>query len=182
MSDTTQIWRVVSADGTVHEVEVYRELGGWFTDATGCHGLATPREAVMEHAVEQRWPVAEILAPGQSTRAEIAQENEVLRLDTERAWNALRHTARACTLPEADGTPARLPVAVGEILADLHTTLDRLRAVVEALPRCETCGQPATQENADDTDALRCDDHVPPAWEANDLPYAAEVRAWRGAR
>ena len=74
-----QTWHVVTVNGAMRPVVVCRDLGGWFTNATGCHGCATPHDAVMEHAREERWSVAEVLMPGQKPRAEIERENAVLR-------------------------------------------------------------------------------------------------------
>lgn len=87
MSDNAQVWRVVTDDGTVREVSVCRDLGGWRTSETWGRGLATPHAAVMEHAVEQRWPVTEILATGQSSYAELAAHTR----ETERALAAAEH-------------------------------------------------------------------------------------------
>ncbi len=82
-----QVWRVVVACnvGQPHthtrEVNVCRNHLGWFTSETTSLGLATSHAAVMEHVHEKRWPVVEIVAPGQPTRAEL--EAEVARLKQE---------------------------------------------------------------------------------------------------
>ena len=82
-----QVWRVVVACNEVQphthtrEVNVCRNHLGWFTSETTSLGLATSHAAVMEHVHEKRWPVVEIVAPGQPTRAEL--EAEVARLKQE---------------------------------------------------------------------------------------------------
>jgi hypothetical protein len=75
-----QVWRVVVACNEVQphthtrEVNVCRNHLGWFTSETTSLGLATSHAAVMEQVHEKRWPVVEIVAPGQPTRAELEAE------------------------------------------------------------------------------------------------------------
>lgn len=80
------VWRVVCEDGRTHEVAVTPQAEGspWRADYPPAGGSAvgrTPRGAVMVIVRLAQWKVAEILAPGQKTRAEM--EAEVARLRAE---------------------------------------------------------------------------------------------------
>lgn len=113
---SAQTWRIVLADGTVREVVV--RAGHSFTDGvvyfarlsptdTMVFG-ADPRGAVLRLAVARYLDVAEILAPGEPTRAELRAQVEAYAAQLApmtRAVDALRAAAVAAGHPAADGDP-----------------------------------------------------------------------------
>lgn len=138
-----QTWRVVVACDEVQphthvrEVEVYRDLGGWFTSATGCHGLATPRAAAQTHAEECHWSVVEILAPGAQTSAEeVAAEREACaslvdlceqfaRTMGDASADEYMKLAAAIRARAQGGPTGDLPDALAEVVR-LHAEIERL--------------------------------------------------------
>lgn len=81
---SAQTWRIVLADGTVREVVV--RAGHSFTDGVGYFARlsptdtmafgADPRGAVLRLAVARYLDVAEILSPGEPSRAELTAERD----------------------------------------------------------------------------------------------------------
>jgi hypothetical protein len=81
-----ETWRVVLADGTEREVRAVQYEPGdaeaWVPARLDRNeGAATMREAVAKVAVANEWPVAEVLAPGETSRAELQRER-----DEKQAW------------------------------------------------------------------------------------------------
>lgn len=95
MADET--WKVVLAKGAVREVEVIEADGGWQASVDGRVGgfsRKSARRAVIRFAMHAEWPLAAVVAPGESTRAEALAEgverdfadwmqSEIARLETE---------------------------------------------------------------------------------------------------
>jgi hypothetical protein len=67
---------------------------------------------------------------------------------------------------------------LNELAADLDAVA-ALRAVVEALPKCDDCPKPATRARSLDGLHYACDEHATePDWVPSDaLPYAEALRA-----
>lgn len=92
-----ETWRVVLASGEVLGVATPR----------GTRGDAT-RVAIARNCALWHWPVAEILAPGELTRAELRAQVEAYAAQLApmtRAVDALRAAAVAAGHPAADGDP-----------------------------------------------------------------------------
>ena len=75
-----ETWRVALADGTTREVRAAQYEPGdaeaWVPDYRSHHkGAATMRQAVAKVAVANEWPIVEVLAPGDRTRADVLAEN-----------------------------------------------------------------------------------------------------------
>jgi hypothetical protein len=66
---------------------------------------------------------------------------------------------------------------------ELVAERDALRAIVEALPRCDCCDSKATQESRDGSwrIAIRCDEH-PFERGGHDFPYAEALRAYEALK
>lgn len=78
-----ETWRVVLADGTSREVRAVQNEPGdaeaWVPDYRSHYkSAATMRQAVTKVAVANEWPIAEVLEPGERSRAELAAENAAL--------------------------------------------------------------------------------------------------------
>ena len=70
---TAETWRVVTESGAIGSLEVRAEAGGWHDVGGRQYHPLTPLRAAIAHAAWERdWAVAEILAPGELTRAEAA--------------------------------------------------------------------------------------------------------------
>jgi len=77
-----QLWRVVLDDGTVRVV--FAEGGkAWLAPSPRecVYSDDTEREAVMMLASRLRWPVVEVVAPGEESRAQIAAHLTAMRED-----------------------------------------------------------------------------------------------------
>ncbi len=98
-------WRIVDGSGGVHEVAVTSNNGGipWSASVPEVtrRSYVGERDAVVLVAHAMGWPVAEVLAPGEPTRAELLAENVALR---DRAEAAER---------ERDALPEMLRAGVG---------------------------------------------------------------------
>ena len=80
---TAEMWRVVDGRGGVREVPV-RVEGGLLLVGPGPQpryfaSEEPPRLALMHYALTMRWPLAEILAPGEPTRSEKLVERQHFR-------------------------------------------------------------------------------------------------------
>lgn len=77
---TTATWRVVDGLGGVREVPVRVEgellLVGPGPQPRYFASEEPPRLALMHYALSMRWPIAEILAPGEPTRAEVLADRQ----------------------------------------------------------------------------------------------------------
>ncbi len=63
------IWRVVEPNGTTHYLdENHTYLAGVLRDG------GDVREAVVRAALDRKWPIAEVVAPGEMTRREESAE------------------------------------------------------------------------------------------------------------
>ena len=75
-----EIWRVVDPLGGVREVPVRVEgellLVGPGPQPRYFASEEPPRLALMHYALSMRWPIAEILAPGEPTRAEVLADRQ----------------------------------------------------------------------------------------------------------
>lgn len=88
---TSETWRVVLDDGTSREVVVWSEREHAWTCGLGSELFATARSAVLNAADVSGMQAAEILTPGQMTRA------EALLAATDLGAEAMREAAvRAC--------------------------------------------------------------------------------------
>lgn len=136
----TQTWRVVLASG---------EMLGVATPQ-GTRGDAT-RVAIARNCALWHWPVAEILAPGELTRAELRAQVEAYAAQLApmaRVVDVLRAAAVAAGHPAADGDPDAQLRAVraqafregaetmrGAVVQDPHMILsDYDEARIRALP------------------------------------------------
>ena len=136
----TQTWRVVLASGEVREVATPQ----------GTRGDAT-RVAIARNCALWHWPVAEILAPGELTRAELRAQVEAYAAQLApmaRVVDVLRAAAVAAGHPAADGDPDAQLRAVraqafregaetmrGAVVQDPHMILsDYDEARIRALP------------------------------------------------
>ncbi len=80
---TAEMWRLVDGRGGVREVPV-RVEGGLLLVGRGPQpryfaSEEPPRLALMHYAMSMRWPIAEILAPGESTRSEALVDRQHFR-------------------------------------------------------------------------------------------------------
>jgi hypothetical protein len=86
---------------------------------------------------------------------------------------------RADDAEQAIGTALEFNVAqlqyVTEALYARERELAKLRAVVDALPRCDVCGKPATHGGYEPND-YDCDEHA--GSHCLDLPYADALRGF----
>lgn len=128
--NSPQVWRVVVACDEVQphthtrEVDVYRNHLGWFTSETTSLGLATSHAAVMEHVHEKRWPVVEIVAPGQPTRAELEARNVELVKERD---------AAVATEREEGGKLCDLCAQFARVMGDPHAEeYEKLAAAIRA--------------------------------------------------
>ena len=133
-----ETWRVVLASGEVREVSPEHNEVQWCTFVDGYHGWGRTQHASISAVVGMHgWPVAEILAPGEPTRAEMAAqltavtaERDVLRaqqaplLD---AHDALVAAARAAGWMGAGATGAELVAWVrrGALLDAARIAMER---------------------------------------------------------
>ena len=86
-----QTWRVVLEDGTVHGVETRETENGLVVrraDNYG-HNVLMPsydyaREGVTRLCSRHDWPVAEVLAPGEESRAQVEAHLNAMREDYKR--------------------------------------------------------------------------------------------------
>lgn len=125
------VWRVVCEGGEVREVAaVYNaEVGAWA--ATGEETLAggalrrainaTARRAVMSFAMEQHWPVVELVAPGAQTSGE-----RLAQVTAERDAYArmMAQDAEALGIDHAGDIPEAIRALLSE--RDDHSTAVRL--------------------------------------------------------
>lgn len=100
-----QSWRVVLEDGTAREVlaadHVHGDSVAWFPEKPKRRkGAASMRVAVTRVATENDWPVAEVLAPGERSQAELATENSALLYA---AREYVRCTASSCSSCDGRG-------------------------------------------------------------------------------
>lgn len=75
---THQVWRVETPDGSI-DVPVWRGASYACTTSGVQFQADNPRQAVLQAAVYERWPVESILAPGQPSRAELRAQVEIAR-------------------------------------------------------------------------------------------------------
>lgn len=121
-----ETWRVVLADGTVREVLV--RAGHSFTDGVGYFARlsptdtmafgADPRGAVLRLAVARYLDVAEILSPGEPSRAELTADRALadrraLALDAVR--DALGATEHEGAVDAAERVAAQLSTALASV-------------------------------------------------------------------
>lgn len=115
-NDAVQTWRVVLDDGEVREVAVMHEGDEYFTARgpwwRGFVAATTARAAVVRVASHGDvhpslgWPAAEILAPGQASRADLIAELEKARADIATLQGELsRAVAEGATLRRAERAP-----------------------------------------------------------------------------
>lgn len=135
--NSPQVWRVVIHDSRftnphrLHDVTVAYELGGWYTDATGCHGLATPLVAVQEHAREKDWAVLEYVPPGQPTRDELALK--IAELEARNADLAKDRDTAVATEREEGGKLCDLCAQFARLMGDAHAEkYEELAAAIRA--------------------------------------------------
>lgn len=161
-----ETWRVVLATGETEEVTVTQDGDGWVAQCEGDPPAwdATRRDAVMRLALMVlSWPVREILAPGEPTRAEITAERDELAASLTAERDELRSallddTARMkrrrddlvlrakADADAAERECAGLRAALGEARAEN----ERLREAIEAARR-------EGAEAAREACAARCD-------------------------
>ena len=133
MSETTaETWAVVDEAGAIHEGDVSEGRPGappWVAhvaDGTARRSLTSARDAVVLMAQARGWSVAEVLAPGQVSRSEMA-----VALDDARALRGLIDAVREALGPTcADATHAALPGLVAEVVAcdaEMHRECDDQR-------------------------------------------------------
>jgi len=144
MSETTaETWAVVDEAGAIHEVDVSEGRTGsppWVAhvaDGTARRSLTSARDAVVMMAQARGWSIAEVLAPGQVSRAGIERERD-------EAW-ALLDAVREVLGPTcADATHEALPGLVAEVVAcdaEMHREVDargeRLREMAAEVAHLE---------------------------------------------
>lgn len=127
MSETTaETWAVVDEAGAIHEVDVSEGRTGsppWVAhvaDGTARRSLTSARDAVVLMAQARGWSVAEVLAPGQVSRAGIERERDEARGLLDSVREALGPTC-------ADATHEALPGLVAEVVAcdaEMHREVD----------------------------------------------------------
>ncbi len=82
-----QTWRVVLADGTVHDAVIHEDKGEfWARMRPGGIGSCqpTPWAAITRLATATALDVAEVLAPGDASRSELAAHLTAMRADYDR--------------------------------------------------------------------------------------------------
>lgn len=143
-----ETWRVVLASGEVREVCVEPHDSDWSDSrevryfarwAKRFAGGDTPRDAIVRLASDRRgvdgWPVAEILAPGEATRAELVAQLAAVTAERDRALgvvdslitqanevNAHRRAERAAEAVEIDALHG-LIAKQGDILTAVANAL-----------------------------------------------------------
>lgn len=137
------VWRVVLASGEVREVEVYRvDTVTRYADsrypwcAVGMCGR-TPHGAVVAAMSMKDWDVAEILAPGEMTRAEAltALEQRAVVLEAEAIAVERERCARVC-----DAVAAERQERLRALESEGISPHDQARlALVVAIMDAETC-------------------------------------------
>jgi len=126
---TTETWAVVDEAGAIHEVDVSEGRTGsppWVAhvaDGTARRSLTSARDAVVLMAQARGWSVAEVLAPGQVSRAGIERERDEARGLLDSVREALGPTC-------ADATHEALPGLVRTVVqcdAATHEWCDEQR-------------------------------------------------------
>jgi len=119
----SETWRVVLASGEVREVSPEHNEVQWCTFVDGYHGWGrTQHASISAVAGMHGWPVVEILAPGEPTRAEMAAqltavtaERDVLRAQQAplvALFDEVMAAARMAGLRGAGHEPAEVVLAV----------------------------------------------------------------------
>jgi hypothetical protein len=106
---TKQTWRVVLADGTVHDAVIHEHRGEfWARMRPGGIGSceSTPRTAIARLVAAAAIDVAEVLAPGERSRAELTADYNRLLAATHAYLTASHResgeaTARAALVEES---------------------------------------------------------------------------------
>ncbi len=102
-----QTWRVVLADGTVRDAVIHEDKGEfWARMRPGGIGSCqpTPWAAITRLATAIALDVAEVLAPGEPTRAELLAENAAQRAAVREYLDAQESLDRAKSAQAIGGT------------------------------------------------------------------------------
>ena len=137
---TVQTFHVVPPEGAAQAVVVALGDDGWGEESfEPGYGLRhdSAREAAAGYAVSMGWPIAEIVAPGEPTRAELIARLERAERDA-LTTSVLDCYALATGNPDADPADAlKASGAVLESISRLHASrddlIDELGAVADAL-------------------------------------------------
>lgn len=135
-----QTWRVVLASGEMREVVTESIDDGHQCAVGNYHGWGTtPPAAIAAVVGVHGWPVAEILAPGEPTRAELVAQLAALTALRPRDPRRTGHRCACCGREGAPDEDGLCPWCDGDIareqeLETLRARLHRARDVVEQIP------------------------------------------------
>jgi len=122
---TTETWRVVTEGGAIGSLEARAEAGGWHDVGGRQYHPLTPLRAAIAHAAWERdWAVAEILAPGELTRAEAVAAMRERCIAAFATW-LRRHDALAGAREIADEVEEEGAAVLAEIVDALPAVVTR---------------------------------------------------------